>query len=49
MYQNDGEIPVKQYPAKRCMGHFESPFNMKRVSFVVGVVGAIDIEESEGE
>jgi hypothetical protein len=49
MYQNDGEIPVKQYPAKRCIGHFESPFNMERVNFVMGVVGAIDTEESEGE
>lgn len=49
MYQNDGELPVKQYPAKRCIGHFESPFNMERVSFVMGVVGATDKEESEGE
>lgn len=49
MYQNDGELPVKQYPAKRCIGHFESPFNMERVSFVMGVVGATDTEESEGE
>ena len=39
MKQNDGSIPIKQYPAKRCIGKFSSPFNMSHTSFVIGVVG----------
>ena len=39
LYQNDGMLPIKQYPALRCIGHFDSPFDMSRTSFVMGVVG----------
>lgn len=49
MYQNDGEIPVKQYPAKRCIGKFSSPFDMTRVTFVMGVIGDTDGGESDGD
>lgn len=37
--QNDGELPIEQYPAKRCIGHFDSPFLMSRNTYVMGVVG----------
>lgn len=49
MMQNDGNIPVKQYPAKRCIGHFTTPFDMNRVSFVMGVVGNVDGGEENGD
>ena len=45
LMQNDGEMPVKQYPAKRCIAQFESPFAMTRNEFVIGVVGSVDSSE----
>ena len=45
LMQNDGEMPVKQYPAKRCIAQFESPFSMNRNEFVIGVVGSVDSSE----
>lgn len=40
MYQNDGNLPIKQYPAKRCIGKFSTPFSMKTNQYVLGVVGS---------
>lgn len=45
LMQNDGEMPVKQYPAKRCIAQFDSPFSMTRNEFVIGVVGSVDSSE----
>lgn len=45
LMQNDGEMPVKQYPAKRCIAQFDSPFAMTRNEFVIGVVGSVDSSE----
>lgn len=45
LMQNDGEMPVKQYPAKRCIAQFKSPFAMTRNEFVIGVVGSVDSSE----
>lgn len=45
LMQNDGEMPVKQYPAKRCIAQFDSPFSMNRNEFVIGVVGNVDTSE----
>lgn len=47
MKQNDGQIPIKQYPAKRCIGKFSTPFSMERASFVIGVIGNTTSEEVE--
>lgn len=45
LMQNDGEMPVKQYPAKRCIAQFKSPFALTRNEFVIGVVGSVDSSE----
>ena len=37
--QNDGQLPVKQYPAKRCIGQFDTPFHMTTNKYIMGVVG----------
>lgn len=47
-YQNDGEIPVEQYPAKRCVGHFNTPFQMTTNTYVMGVVGNTSGGENNG-
>lgn len=39
LFQNDGELPIKQYPATRCIGKFTSPFSMSTNNYIMGVVG----------
>lgn len=48
MMQNDGDIPIKQYPAKRCIGKFSTPFDMSHTSFVMGVVGQTQGGDGDG-
>ena len=44
MKQNDAFIPIKQYPAKRCIGKFDSPFETSRTSYIIGIVGDVEGE-----
>lgn len=47
-YQNDGELPVEQRVAKRCIGKFTTPFQMSINQYVMGVVGNTSGGEGNG-
>lgn len=47
-YQNDGELPVEQRVAKRCIGKFTTPFQMSTNAYVMGVVGNTSGGEENG-
>lgn len=47
-FQNDGELPVEQRVAKRCVGQFTTPFAMSTNDYVLGVVGNVEGGENNG-